>query len=1263
MTDSKESRAIDVEDALRCKLFVNRRASAASSIELVRQVTAAKQNRARKVLFLGDIRQDVHYDEALGSPCPEDLDAGSDDLAKIITSHCGAFKKVVCTSSSPQSVGRAALQAGVTTVFVETEDELVAEMRKTARKGSIIGIAYHADRFLPSAVDQVFGTAFLPEGYQVFDGVAFSCVADVGAVAMAVGQGATLLKGALRQSGCLSLPETVNGMDLVAIGRFAYRETKVAAAILPGLVRTISRGAFFCCSELHAVELPSGLDFIGRSAFAQCASLESVIIPAHCRSISRYAFKDCACLRSVVLPRSVCSIGYKAFADCSSELVLTVESGSYAEAWAAEHGFACKVIKDETSNEQIEPLPRNFEEEGLAFNKLANGDLEVAGFAQDSVSQASIPLVVPPSIQGCLVVSVGRRAFAGDGRITSVQLPESVCWIASEAFENCVSLTSVLLPKSLVVVGSRAFAGCPDIVADADYTFSIADGEVTIERFHGQSTTLSIPRRVLEAPVVRISSGAFDGKAFLRHIMLPEGLREIQGEAFARCSGLTEVGIPASVTEIGQAAFDKKTPLVVQRNSYAHIWASVKGNPITLCADPGEEHRRRSREDTSDISGEYSPPFVRETLTIEKLCQIIGVEVPFELLGRKDLILPGANASWSIARRFEAYFDLLGTEKAKAGALAKQPSLAVMGEPYSGDASNVPIIIHPDPIDAFTKVCRWRLSILKDLKIVAITGSQGKTSMKDFISIVLSGAYPTLKSAGNTNTLRGLDSALRKLRPDHRFYIQEIGLGSHPSNNIQYAAAALKPNFTILTNIRDNHLETFGTRERLLENKANLVRELRDGGIAFLNADDKALWEYKSDKKIIYYGIENKRADYRAEDIKTYDGYITFTIVNEGRRMPARLDIIGKHNIYNALAAFALGEAAGIDKGIIIRQLRKLRTFGMRQNYCNIAGYRMYIDCYNSSPESVRQDIETIADISLPTGCRRVVVLGDIHELGEDEVAKHEALADTLIKYKDHIDKVFCYGPLLGTMAERVRQSDMEVFHTEDREELNAAILAYIQEGDLILWKGGHGVRLFLSIDEMFGTSFTINDQDIVSKYGQRIETEEARFALMPEGAQINKWLSRDPVIGLPPSIEDIPLIALGKNSFAESDLESIEIPPTVKNIGFGAFFKNSNLRKVRLPEGLRLIDQSAFNGCILLQEMVIPTGCSHIGKRAFFGCTSLRRIVIPKSVAMIGEQAFEGCPELEVVCMRDSYAEKYAISNSLEYSLIDEALEADQPC
>ena len=1234
----------EVEDALSCMLILAREASVDSAIEVISQVAAVKRRKAQKVLVVSDLTSLTNCEQGE----ERILAIDSDKIIEAVSSNARRLTKLIFVGACNEDAFQLEKKIGIPIVFIDNQEDLVIELEKLSTQAAIVGAAYHFDNRIPMALDSIYGTTFLSESPSLLDKVATHYRANAGNAVMVSGRGITLLRSVTPPAGVLNLPDDVHGIPLVALGRFSLRGLSFSSAVLPHSVRFVGRGAFLQCRKLRSVELSLNLDFIGCSAFEDCSSLESVVIPSSCRSISRYAFRNCSSLKTVDLPRSLSSIGYSAFVGCSDDLVFRVEKNSYAHSWADKNGYTYTIIDNETVL-----LPKNsplgdIRHKDCHFKLLANGNLEVQGLNRRIFARKVTTLEIPAEVKGRKVVCIAARAFENNEDIVSVSLPEGLRWIAPRAFAGCSALSEISLPQTVKLIGTQAFAGC-SVIEDYidDYSVSFSEGEATIERYHGHEKKVEIPSEIAGFPVREVMSLCFSDKDSLQSVIMPDSLRRIALQAFVRCPNLAELQIPATVKSIGSRAVESTVTLVVEPGSPAHIWAVANGNPINFCdVEEGDS------APFAFSQHQKLPLFTRGSLTIEKLCELIDVELPEQLIEKKDLVLPGANAYWTVGRRYEAYFDLLNEEEAIEGALENEPSLLVLGEPFAGDTQDIPVIIHPDPAKAFEKVCQWRLEAYKNLRIVGVGGSQGKTSMKDFIATVLGGYGMTVKSAGNTNTLSGLDHALRKLTPNHRFYVQEVGAGGYHGRFVEAAAAAIRPHFAVLTNIRDNHLEIYGTRKRILEVKSSLIEEIRDGGIAFLNADDEMLLNYKTDKTVVYFGIENEQADYRAENIKTQDGSITFTIVNKNRRIPARINIIGEYNVYNALAAFAIGEAAGIRKDNIVRYLKRLKPQGMRQNYTTIAGYQMYIDCYNSSPDSVKQGLEVITGITLPRDAQKIVVLGDILELGDEEIDKHKALADVLEKHKDSIDLVICYGPLSAYTAKEAVQKGLTVLATEDRAELSKFLRQNAKEGDLIYWKASHGMRLFQAIDELVGTSYDINDQTTVNVHGERIETEDAKVTLMPQGAQIDEWVSDKQEVSLPLTIEGIPLVSIKRNAFFNvSDLTSIDVPSTVEHIGFGAFFQNSNLRILNLSEGLRMIDRSAFNGCDSLEEITIPNSCKHIGVRAFYGCASLKDIFIPPDVATIGEQAFEGCPDLKITCMPNSRAEEYAIQNSIEYS------------
>lgn len=186
----------------------------------------------------------------------------------------------------------------------------------------------------------------------------------------------------------------------------------------------------------------------------------------------------------------------------------------------------------------------------------------------------------------------------------------------------------------------------------------------------------------------------------------------------------------------------------------------------------------------------------------------------------------------------------------------------------------------------------------------------------------------------------------------------------------------------IVTNIGYPHVDLYGSIENILKDKMTIVENLREGGVAFLNYDDERIASYPVTKKVISFGIKNRSADYRAENIVNRDGTLSFDVVHGGRRVPVVLNMYGEHNVINALAAFAVGEWFEVPENQIVKALYDFKSEGIRQSVYDIGGYHLYVDCYNSAPNSMIGSIKTLCGMDYGTNSRRVVLFGDIPRLG-----------------------------------------------------------------------------------------------------------------------------------------------------------------------------------------------------------------------------------------------------------------------------------------
>ena len=342
----------------------------------------------------------------------------------------------------------------------------------------------------------------------------------------------------------------------------------------------------------------------------------------------------------------------------------------------------------------------------------------------------------------------------------------------------------------------------------------------------------------------------------------------------------------------------------------------------------------------------------------------------------------------------------------------------------------------------------WRNSL--DLKIIGITGSNGKTTVKDIIYQLLSTKYKGKKTEGNLNNHIGLPVSLLRADDSDDFLVLEMGMSGF--GEIDLLADIAKPDYGIITNIGDSHLEFLGSRENVFKAKSEIIKHVR--GKMFLNGDDPFLRELPG-IKVSAGGLDT--ADYRAKNIDLSGDGTKFDLND---RLVLKTNLIGEHNILNLLFGIAISQEFGIKPEDTAGELMNIKLTAMRfQKIEN--GNIIYInDAYNASPISMEKAILTFSDIY--NDRYKVVVLGDMLELGEKEAEFHEELEKILRNTKQN--EILLYGSLMKNLYEKIK--DMNVFHFEDKSFIREKLREYNSEKLAVLLKGSRGMRLEEIIEE-----------------------------------------------------------------------------------------------------------------------------------------------------------------------------------------------------
>ena len=366
-------------------------------------------------------------------------------------------------------------------------------------------------------------------------------------------------------------------------------------------------------------------------------------------------------------------------------------------------------------------------------------------------------------------------------------------------------------------------------------------------------------------------------------------------------------------------------------------------------------------------------------------------------------------------------------------------------------------------VESTTKALRdlaeyYRKSL--DIKVVGITGSVGKTSTKEMIASVLSEKYRVLKTEGNYNNEIGLPLTIFKIRAEHEVAVLEMGISEF--GEMHRLATMANPDICVITNIGLCHLENLKTRDGILKAKTESFAHLKKDGIAILNGDDDKLSTIRQvgDKEPVFYGMEEKM-EYRedakksvyatgVENLGLY-GMQARIHTPEGER-DVRIPIPGEHNVYNALAATAVGLSLGLSLDQISAGILKAKTIGGRTNLLNTGSMTVIDDCYNANPVSMKASIDVLATAE----GRKIAVLGDMGELGEYEKKLHYEVGEYLAKKE--IDVLFCAGELSEEIAKAAQKESKtcEVYYFETRDALLEQLLPFLKKGDTVLVKASH---------------------------------------------------------------------------------------------------------------------------------------------------------------------------------------------------------------
>ncbi len=360
-----------------------------------------------------------------------------------------------------------------------------------------------------------------------------------------------------------------------------------------------------------------------------------------------------------------------------------------------------------------------------------------------------------------------------------------------------------------------------------------------------------------------------------------------------------------------------------------------------------------------------------------------------------------------------------------------------------------------DPLEALQRLGR-AVRRLWNKPLIAVTGSAGKTTTKESIAALLATKYSVLKSQGNLNNHFGLPLQLLKLDPEHDVAVVELGMNH--AGEIAALAAIAQPDVGVVTLVAPVHLGFFNSVADIARAKYELIQSLSANGVAVLNADDEYVSQFGRDfaGRVITFGID-KPAAITARNIRELglDGS-EFNLCAQEYCVPARLPLIGRHNIYNALAAVSVA----VDRGLTLEEaaaaLTLLTPSDKRGQVIEVGGATVINDCYNSNPRALDFVVDALA--GMQTSGRRIVVAGEMLELGPATDDLHRSSGEHMAARK--IDVVIGVRGAAKAIVDAAAAKGVHAEFVDAPEQAGEWLARQVKPGDLVLLKASRGVKL-----------------------------------------------------------------------------------------------------------------------------------------------------------------------------------------------------------
>ena len=427
-----------------------------------------------------------------------------------------------------------------------------------------------------------------------------------------------------------------------------------------------------------------------------------------------------------------------------------------------------------------------------------------------------------------------------------------------------------------------------------------------------------------------------------------------------------------------------------------------------------------------------------------------------------DVVFFGANNDTRVLKPGQLFVAIQGARDGHdyISLAMENGAAAVLCSRRVGD---YPAIYAADPRKALGDIAREALKGM-DVRVIAVTGSAGKSTTKEMIATVLGSTFRVSKTPANHNNDIGMPMAILAMPEDTQVAVLEMGMNHF--GEIGYLSKIACPDVAVIINIGTAHMEFLGSQEGIRKAKMEIVEGMDPKGMLLLNGDDLMLrnLERAPAQRITYFG-QSEGCDVRSLDVRQEGTILRFQAQAGRLSIPVSLHLEGEHYVHDALAAVAVALKLQVPPERIGESLSRFRNISGRQEIFQTGAYTVINDCYNAGPESMAAALKVLGN----RPGRRVAVLGDMLELGERSQAEHYRVGRIAAEKADLILVCGAYAPRVrdGAITGGMAENRCLVF--QDKEKMAAALKQLAKPGDVLLFKASHGVHLEQVMEAFLG--------------------------------------------------------------------------------------------------------------------------------------------------------------------------------------------------